>query len=125
MCRCVSVSIQFFCTTIMNLWWLNKCNSLLFQKVEISDTQWWSDVSLSCIDCSAGRKQKNRKYHQQTLKWLKYWTQSNISVTVTWCWNFRIHSQKKRYKSCHWGCSFSKGTLLYPKATYWYLSGTY
>jgi len=21
-------------------------------------------------------------------------------------------SQKKRYKSCHWGCTFSKGTLL-------------
>ncbi|KAG1973277.1 glucokinase regulatory protein [Pimephales promelas] len=30
-----------------------------------------------------------------------------------------------RKKSCHWGCTFSKGTLLYPKATYWYLSGTY
>jgi len=26
---------------------------------------------------------------------------------------FGIHSQKKRYKSCHWGCTFSKGTLLY------------
>jgi len=35
-----------------------------------------------------------------------------------------IHSQKKRYKSCHWGCTFSKGTVLYPKAAYWYLSGT-
>jgi len=35
------------------------------------------------------------------------------------------HSQKRRYKSCHWGCTFSKGTLFYPKATYWYLSGTY
>jgi len=23
-----------------------------------------------------------------------------------------VHSQKKRYKSCHWGCTFSKGTLL-------------
>jgi len=23
-----------------------------------------------------------------------------------------IHSQKKRYKSCHWGCAFSKGKLL-------------
>jgi len=23
-----------------------------------------------------------------------------------------IHSQKKRYKSCHWGCTFSKGKLL-------------
>jgi len=22
------------------------------------------------------------------------------------------HSQKKRYKSCHWGCTFSKGKLL-------------
>jgi len=33
--------------------------------------------------------------------------------------------RKKRYKSCHWGCTFSKGTLLYPKAAYWYLSGTY
>jgi len=32
---------------------------------------------------------------------------------------------EKRYKSCHWGCTFSKGTLLYPKAAYWYLSGTY
>jgi len=35
------------------------------------------------------------------------------------------HSQKKRYKSCNWGCTFSKGTLLYPKAAYWYLSSTY
>jgi len=41
---------------------------------------------------TAGRKQKNRKYHQQTFKWLsyllqsKYWTQTNISVTVTWWW---------------------------------------
>jgi len=35
-----------------------------------------------------------------------------------------IHSQKERYKSCHWGCTFSKGTLLHPKAAYWYLSGT-
>jgi len=33
--------------------------------------------------------------------------------------------RKKRYKSCHWDCIFSKGTLLYPKAAYWYLSGTY
>jgi len=33
-----------------------------------------------------------------------------------------LHSQKKRSKSCHWGCTFSKGTLLYPKAAYWYLS---
>jgi len=32
---------------------------------------------------------------------------------------------EKRYKSCHWCCTFSKGTLLYPKASYWYLSGTY
>jgi len=23
-----------------------------------------------------------------------------------------LHSQKKRYKSCHWGCTFSKGKLL-------------
>jgi len=23
-----------------------------------------------------------------------------------------VHSQKKRYKSCHWGCTFSKGKLL-------------
>jgi len=43
------------------------------------------------------------------------------------CWNcnennVHIHSQKKRYKSCLWGCTFSKGTLLYPKATYCYLS---
>jgi len=26
-------------------------------------------------------------------------------------WTF-IHSQKKRYESCHWGCTFTKGTLL-------------
>jgi len=26
-----------------------------------------------------------------------------------------FNSQKKRYKSCHWGCTFSKGTLLHPK----------
>jgi len=32
--------------------------------------------------------------------------------------------RKKRYKSSHWGCTFSKGTLLYPKAEYWYLTGT-
>jgi len=35
-----------------------------------------------------------------------------------------IHSQKKRYKSCHWGCTFSKGTLLYLKGAYRYLNGT-
>jgi len=23
-----------------------------------------------------------------------------------------LHSQKKRYKSCHWGCTFSKRKLL-------------
>jgi len=29
------------------------------------------------------------------------------------------HSQnKKRYKSFHWGCTFSKGTLLYLNGTY-------
>jgi len=31
-------------------------------------------------------------------------------------------SEKKRYKSCHWGCTFSKGTLLYLKGAYWYLN---
>jgi len=36
-----------------------------------------------------------------------------------------VHSQKKRYKSCHWGCTFSKGTLLYLKGAYWYRNGTY
>jgi len=30
----------------------------------------------------------------------------------------RVHSQKKRYKSCHWGCTLSKDTLLYLKAAY-------
>jgi len=35
------------------------------------------------------------------------------------------HSQKKRYESCHWGGTFSKGTLLYLKGAYWYLNGTY
>jgi len=25
---------------------------------------------------------------------------------------FAIHSQKKRYKSCHWGCTFLKSKLL-------------
>jgi len=29
---------------------------------------------------------------------------------------------EKKDKTCHWGCTFSKGTLLYPKAAYWYLS---
>jgi len=33
--------------------------------------------------------------------------------------------RKKRYKSCHWGGSFSKGTLLYLKGAYWYLHGAY
>jgi len=33
----------------------------------------------------------------------------------------KIYSQKKRYKSYHWDCIFSKDTLLYPKAAYWYL----
>jgi len=34
------------------------------------------------------------------------------------------HSQeKKRHKSCHWGCTFSKGTLLYLMGAYWYLKG--
>jgi len=31
---------------------------------------------------------------------------------------------EKRYKSCHWGGTFSKGTLLYLKGAYWYLNGT-
>jgi len=30
---------------------------------------------------------------------------------------------EKRYKSGHWGCTFSKGKLLCPKDTYCYLSG--
>jgi len=34
---------------------------------------------------------------------------------------FGIHSQKKRYKSCHWGCTFSKGTLLYILASEMYI----
>jgi len=34
-----------------------------------------------------------------------------------------VHSQKKRYKSCHWGGTFSKDTLLYLKGAYWYLNG--
>jgi len=32
---------------------------------------------------------------------------------------------RKRYKSCHWGCTFSKGTLLYLKGAYWYLNSSY
>jgi len=36
-----------------------------------------------------------------------------------------MHSQKKKSTKAVTGCTFSKGTLLYPKATYWYLSGTY
>jgi len=49
----------------------------LFHKVAMSETQWWSDVSLIV---TAGRKQKNRKNHQQILKSFsdllqsKYWT---------------------------------------------------
>jgi len=27
-------------------------------------------------------------------------------------------SEKKRYESCHWGGTFSKGTLLYLKGAY-------
>jgi len=36
-------------------------------------------------------------------------------------------SGKKRYKSCHWGCTFSKGTLFYLKdiGTLMYLKCTY
>jgi len=30
--------------------------------------------------------------------------------------------RKKRYKSCHWGWIFSKGTLLYPKAKMYILT---
>jgi len=64
-----SLQYIFFCTTTkLSLWWLNKCNSHLFHKVSMSDTQWWSDVSLIV---TAGRKQKNRKYHRQNLKWLR------------------------------------------------------
>jgi len=33
-----------------------------------------------------------------------------------------IHSQEKRSKSCHWGCTFSKGTVFYLKGAYWYLN---
>jgi len=43
----------------------------------------------------------------------------NVSLVDEWIislmWvQFRIvvYSQKKRYKSCHWGCTFSKGQLL-------------
>jgi len=32
---------------------------------------------------------------------------NNVFLTVQ-----RSLSEKKRYKSCHWGCTFSKGTLL-------------
>jgi len=31
----------------------------------------------------------------------------------------------KRYKSCHWGSNFSKGTCLYLKGTFWYLEAPY
>jgi len=37
---------------------------------------------------------------------------------------FYKNSQKKMYKSCHWGGTFSKGTLLHLKGAYWYLNGT-
>jgi len=35
-----------------------------------------------------------------------------------------LNRQKKRYESCHWGGTFSKGTLLYLKGAHWYLHGT-
>jgi len=37
-----------------------------------------------------------------------------MSWTISFMFRLQ-HSQKKRYKSRHWGCTFSKGTLLYPK----------
>ena len=38
---------------------------------------------------------------------------------------FTQHSQKKRYKSCHCGGTFTKGTPLYLKSAYKSLKGTY
>jgi len=37
--------------------------------------------------------------------------------------NPNVHSQKKRYKSCHWGCTFSKGKLLYILGVNMYILG--
>jgi len=33
-------------------------------------------------------------------------------VMISVWWGDFVHSQKKRYKSCHCGCTFSKGKLL-------------
>jgi len=47
------------------------------------------------------------------------WSSECTRVLQEFCGNWwhgknrlYLHSQKKRYKSCHWGCTFSKGTLL-------------
>jgi len=37
--------------------------------------------------------------------------------------NPNVHSQKKRYKTCHWGCTFSKGKLLYILVVNMYILG--
>jgi len=75
-------------------------------------------------------------------RWWPLWIHSKLYYTFAfyimvqlWHYNFvhwilfaslmQMHSQKKRYKSCHWGCTFSKGTLLYLKGAYWYFNGTY
>jgi len=42
----------------------------------------------------------------------KLTTKSHISSISSQMHVIAIHSQKKRYKSCHWGCTFSKGKLL-------------
>jgi len=34
-----------------------------------------------------------------------------------------LHSPKKRYKSCHWGCPFSKGKRLSILVANMYISG--
>ena len=36
----------------------------------------------------------------------------------------RVHSQKKRYKSCHWDSTLQKGTNMYHLGTNMYTFGT-
>jgi len=59
-------------------------------------------------------------------KFWSWWQQrTSIKIGTETCLPLCHTLSGKRYKSGHWGCTFSKSTLLYLKGAYWYLNGTY
>jgi len=57
------------------------------------------------------------KYKERGKKQISFRSKSVVLAP----WSSYTTLSDKKDKSCHWGCTFSKDTLLYLKAAYWYL----